>query len=55
MKNLNCDGDMWDWFSKRCRRVISSRPGKGKTIKKRANKRIRKEGKEICKIESTEK
>lgn len=40
-----CDGDMWDWFSLRSRRILSWRPGVAKKIKKRANKRIRQQGK----------
>jgi hypothetical protein len=36
-----CDGDMWDWFSLKARRVYLWKAGMGKRIKKRANKRLR--------------
>lgn len=36
-----CDGEMWDWFSLRSRRIMKWRPGQAKKIKKRANKQVR--------------
>lgn len=40
-----CDGDMWDWFSLRTRRIMNWRAGTAKKIKRRANKQTRAKGK----------
>ena len=40
-----CDGDMWDYFSLKSRRLMKWRAGLDKSIKRRANKRIRQQGK----------
>lgn len=46
MKQKLKSGWEWDWVSLRARKFLKWNSGVGKYIKKRMNKRIRKEGKD---------
>ena len=39
----------WDWVSLRWRRVCGFKAGVGKYLKRKMNKRVRKDGKDECK------
>lgn len=49
MKQKLKGGFEWDWVSVRWRRLMNWNSGVGKSIKRKMNKRIRKEGKNDCK------
>jgi hypothetical protein len=46
MKQKLKGGDEWDWVSKYWRKMFRWHPGEGKIVKRRMNKRARKEAKQ---------